>query len=97
MESTGAVELFHVRSRIWYELINLPQALIWPSAAICGNQIYVIGHDGDGYSSSLQAISSNEPIRSQSISIIVSWTPLPRLSFRWSTALNGQLIVVGGE
>ena len=47
---TATVELFHVRSRRWYELTNLPQALISPSATICDNLLHVIGHDGTGYS-----------------------------------------------
>ena len=38
---TATVELFHVRSRRWYELTNLPQALSQPSATICDNQLHV--------------------------------------------------------
>ena len=56
---TATVELFRVRSRRWYELTNLPQALVRPSATICDNQLYVIGHDGDSYSCSLQALLSS--------------------------------------
>ena len=60
---TATVELFHVRSRRWYELTNLPQALSYPSGTICDN---VIGHGGAGYSCSLQALlSSDQPIISQ--------------------------------
>ena len=97
---TSTVELFHVRSRRWYELTNLPQALTKPSATICDNQLHVIGHDGAGYSCSLQALlSSDQPIISQSISNILTWTPLPQLPVKWSTAatLCGQLVTVGGE
>ena len=97
---TATVELFHVRSRRWYELTNLPQALTLPSATICDNQIYVIGYDGTGYSCSLQALlSSDQPITSQSISNILTWTPLPQLPVEWSTAatLCGQLVTVGGR
>ena len=96
---TATVELFHVRSRRWYELTNLPLALTYPSATICDNQIYVIGRDGTGYSCSLQALlSSDQPITSQSISNILTWTPLPQLPVEWSTAatLCGQLVTVGG-
>ena len=96
---TATVELFHVRSRRWYELTNLPQDLTYPSATICDNQIYVIGHDGTGYSCSLQALlSSDQPITSQSISNILTWTPLPQLPVVRSTAatLCGQLVTVGG-
>ena len=97
---TTTVELFQVRSRRWYELTNLPQPLFSPSATICGNQLHVIGgDDGDGYSCSLQGLpSSDQPITSQSISCIVTWTPLPRLPVEYSTAatLCGQLVIIGG-
>ena len=96
---TATVELFHVRSRRWYELTNLPQALTLPSATICDNQLHVIGDDGTGYSCSLQALLSGEqPITSQSVSNILTWTQLPRLPVKGSTAatLCGQLVTVGG-
>ena len=96
---TATVELFHVRSRRWYELTNLPQALIRPSATICDNQLYVIGYDGTGYSCSLQALlSSDQPITSQLISNILTWILLPQLPVVWSTAatLCGELVIVGG-
>ena len=96
---TATVELFHVRSRRWYELTNLPQDLTLPSATICDNQLHVIGYDDTGYSCSLQALlSSDQPITSQSISNILTWTPLPQLPVEESTAatLCGQLVTVGG-
>ena len=43
------IELFHVKSRKWYELVYLLPPLGIPSAAICNNQLYVIGM-GKGYS-----------------------------------------------
>ena len=97
---TTTVELFEVRSRRWCELTNLPQPLSFPSATICGNKLHVIGEDGDGYSCSLQGLtSSDQPITSQSISRIVTWTPLPHLPVTDSTAatLCGQLVIVGGR
>ena len=96
---TATIELFHVKSRRWYELTNLPRGLPQPSATICDNQLHVIGHNGTGYSCSLQALlSSDQPITSQSILNILTWTQLPRLPVKWSTAatLCGQLVTVGG-
>ena len=58
----------------------------------------MIGYDvGDGYSCSIP--SSDEPITSQSIPHLISWTPLPRLPVRQSTAatLNGWLVIIGGK
>ena len=94
---TATVELFRVRSRRWYELTNLPQALPLPSATICGNKVHVIGY---GYSYSLHALlSSDQPITSQSISRMITWTPLPWLPVTGSTAatLCGHLVIVGGK
>ena len=93
----NAVQLFHTGRRSWSRLTCLPKPLTFPSATICGNQLHVIGRDGDGYSCSLQALlSSNQPIRSQSRTL--TWTPLPRLPVECSTAatLCGQLVIIGG-
>ena len=94
---TGTVELFQVKTRRWYKLTNIPQPLAYPSATICGNQLHVIGYDDDdGYSCSIP--SSDEPITSQSIPHLISWTSLPRLPVTRSTAatLYGQLVIFGG-
>ena len=93
-----AVELFHTGRRSWSRLTSLPQHLVHLSATICGNQLHVIGRDGDGYSCSLQALlSSNQPIGSQSHT--PTWTRLPRLPVERSTAatLCGQLVIIGGK
>ena len=94
-----AVELYNTGSSTWSQITSLPQPLTRPSAAICDNRLYVIGNDGDGYSCSLQALlSSDHPISSQSITRSLTWTPLPRLPVRYSTAatLCGQLVISGG-
>ena len=96
---TGTVELFQVKTRRWYKLTNIPQPLDFPSATICGNQLHVIGWDDDGYSCSIENLpSSDEPITSQSIPHLISWTSLPRLPVTRSTAatLYGQLVIIGG-
>ena len=98
----ATVELFHVKSKRWYELTNLPQGLTLPSAAMCGNEVYVIGCDGAGYSCSLQDLPSrDQPNISQSISnmLTCSWIPLPQVPVEYSTAttLCGWLVTVGGE
>ena len=96
---TTTVELFLIRSRRWYELTGLPQPLTHPSATICGHQLYVICGD-NGYSCSLQALSSsNQPITSQLLRHLLSWTSLPHLPVRDSTAatLCGQLVIIGGR
>ena len=96
---TTTVELFHVSSRRWYKLTDLPQPLTRPSATICGHQLHVISGDDNGYLCSLQALpSSDQPITSQSIRHLISWTSLPRLPVKRSTAatLCGQLVIISG-
>ena len=97
-DSDGAMTaLFQVKSRRWYKLTDLPQPLLLPSATICGDQLHVIGIDGEGYSCSLQSLSSNDrPITSP---LTLSWKPLPPLPVTHSTAatLCGQLVLIGGS
>ena len=95
----ATVKLLHVRNKRWYELSKLPQALPQPSATICGNELYVIGKDSEGYSCSLQFLTSiDQPIRAQSILPTLPWEPIPQQPVKCSTAasLCGQLVIVGG-
>ena len=89
------VELFQVKSRTWYKLVDLPQPLLYPSATICGDQLNVIGTESDvnGYSCSLQGLLSSDLSR-----VTLSWKPLPALPVTHSTTatLSGQLVLVGG-
>ena len=94
------VELLDVKSKIWYELTDLPRPLTLPSATICGNQIHVMGDAGSGYSFSLQDLPSSEQIAtSQSNYHTVSWSPLPPPPVTHSTAatLCGELVLIGGR
>ena len=88
---TTTVELFHINSRTWYELLALPQPLPFPSATICGDTVYVIGID-NGYTCSLQPLVDSDQL-------ILSWNSLPPLPVTDSTAatLCGQLVVIGGR
>ena len=99
---TTAVELFHVKSRKWYELCDLPQPVHQPSATICCNGLYVIGGYDDGYSLSLKFLlcepSSDEFVISQSILRNMTWKPLPQLEETCATitTICEQVIVIGG-
>ena len=94
---TATVELFQVKNRRWHKLTDLPQPLPSPLATICGDQLNVIGHDGNGYLCSLQALpSSDRPITSP---LTLSWKLLPRLPVTHSTVatLCGQQVTIGGR
>ena len=91
---TATVELFQMTSKRWHKLTDLLQPLLIPSATICGDQLNVIGSDGNGYSCSLQVLlSSDRPIMSP------FWKRLPLIPLTWSTAatLCGQLVIIGGR
>ena len=93
---TAAVELLQVKTRTWSKLTDLPRHLSTLSATVTGNEMSVIGDNVDGYSCSLQFLSSSgKPIESPSL---ISWAPLPPLPVTWSTvaSLFGQLVIVGG-
>ena len=96
---TDTVELFHVKTRRWYELTNIPQPLKFPSATICSNQLHVIGSDAKGYSCSTESLhitSSDDP---QLTTHLVSWITLPHLPVARSTVatLFEQLVIIGGD
>ena len=99
---TPLVQLFQVKTRRWYETVQLPRPLPLPSATICGDQVHVISgeyEDYGGYSCSLQALPpGDQPITQQSLSHLLSWNPLPCLPQKYSTAatLCGQLVIIGG-
>ena len=96
----ATVELFQVKSRMWYKLTNSPQSFDLPSATICDNLLHVIGADLNGYSCSLKDLpSSNKPIPPQSVPCLLSWTPLPALPVKESTVatLCGQVVLIGGR
>ena len=93
---TATVELFQVKSRRWHKLTDLPQPLTNPSATICGDQLNVIGIDGNGCSCSLHILPSSD--RLITLPLTLSWKPLPHLPVTDSTAatLCGQLVIIGG-
>lgn len=93
---TTAVELFHVKNRVWYRLTDFPEPFPLPSATVCGGQLNVVGTSVMGYSCSLQELpSSDQPLTSP---LVLCWKPLPQLVRATTVAtLCGQLVSIGGE
>ena len=91
------VELLLVQRKEWHKLTNLRLPHPYPSATICGNEIFVVTEE-DGYKCSFQALYIGVPITSQSIQRLISWTPLPRLPVKFPTAviLSEELVIIGG-
>lgn len=98
LEWTNAVELLDVKTRMWHKLAELPSPLMYPSAAICGNQICVIGDRYNGFICSLQEVQTSDQMSLQSPLHIINWAPIPRLPVTVSTAasLGKELVIVGG-
>ena len=93
---TTTVELLNTHSRRWSTLTSLPKPLPFPSAVICGDQVYVIGGNCV-YSYLLSALpDSSRPDKSLQPPI---WTPLPDLPLYDPTPaiLAGQLVCVSGR
>ena len=90
---TATVELFQVKSRIWHKLTDLRKPLPYPSAAICGDRVHVIGWGDEGYSCSLKPSDKQIPTQ------LLRWLYLPPLPVTESTAaaLRGQLVLIGGR
>ena len=94
----STVELLDVKAKHWHlNVSDLPQPLTKPSAAVCGNQIHVIGEECEGYSCFIQPLPPSG--KAVMFNPIKPWNPLPRLPVRASTAatLSGQLVIVGGK
>ena len=97
---TDTVELFHVRSRRWYEITKVPQILSLPSATICGSQLYVVGHHADaGYMCSFESLMQLNPTKLAYEKLNILWKSLPQQPVERSTAvtLSGELVIVGGQ
>lgn len=96
---TSSVELFQMSSGKWFKLTKMPITFRFPSATICDNRLYVIGHDDTGYWCSLSSITSDSAITSQSAARLIVWEPLPPLPVKSSTiaTLSGQLVAIGGK
>ena len=74
---TTSVELFQVKSKRWYELIDLPQPLEFPSATVCGD---LIGSKDIGYWCSLQNLQlEDEQVIPQLSEPTLTWKLLPQL------------------
>ena len=94
--SIASVEILDAESIKWSMLGNLPCPLDWPSATLCGEQLYVLAgkSDGEGYCCSLQELSTSSVLPPS-----LTWTPFPQPPVSDSTiaTLSGVPVVVGGR
>ena len=84
------------QNNTWTLLNNLPHPLYFPSATVCGSELYVISGGGEGFSCSLDHIvTSSHPERSPPA---LNWIPIPELPVLRpnSACLLDKLLLVGG-
>ena len=80
---TATVEILDMRNKKWLKKsFELEWILIWPSATICHNHVYVIGHDGYGYSCSLQILDRELSHSSKLIELAYRWVLGERSTFK---------------
>lgn len=93
LDNRTLVEIMSTATLKWTASCPLPERLEFPSAAFCGDDVYVV--EGDGHT-----------VYTSPLNLLVSWTPdtgdvwtkVAPVPTRWSTAasLGGQLLALGG-
>lgn len=93
---TTVIEVLNTHTMCWSRVTDLPHPLQLITAIVCEDRLYIIGHNGHGYSCTLQPLL--HAVQSQSALPVLMWTTLPPLPMYHTTAatLGGQLVVVGG-
>ena len=93
----ASVEVLDDQTNTWTELQDLPRPLGYPSATVCGEQLYVLpggwADRGEGYSCSISELST-----SSGSPPALTWTPIPLPPVYWSTiaTLSGHPVTIGG-
>ena len=92
----ASVEVLNYHNNTWIPLGDLPHPPRYPSATLCGEQLFVLSGWGDdeGYCCSL-----GELFTSNGSPHALTWTPIPLPPVYFSTiaALFGVPVVVGGK
>jgi hypothetical protein len=105
----GTVEVLNLETSRWSTAVDLPESLVCCSAAVHGDQLYVLGDDKSVYTCSVSALlqtctqKSSLEERTSALSLSNSsigvWSKLPDLPVIGSTCVTfcGQLLAVGGR
>ena len=90
-----SVELFDISCSTWSTVASLPQPLTDITATVCGDRLYVMGHYGETYYTS---ISNFKEASTQPSHLQPTWLPLPDAP-AWRSTLStmcGAVVAVGG-
>jgi hypothetical protein len=88
---SNVVQVFSFSTWTWCNLPSvMPTPLTCPSATVCGDNLYVVGDNTNGFSCSVNNLLAPD---------IQHWTRLPRLPVTCTTiaTLSGQPVIVGGK
>ena len=100
---SDVVEHFNTETHEWTSLAPMPMRLPGISAALCGDQLYLLNWDDSVYTCSLQALLSHSPLLCPGFETAaasqVLWRSLLPVPTLWSTpvSVGDQLVVVGGH
>ena len=97
----NTVEVMDIQTLVWSTAAGLPHPYSNASAAICGDQLYMLGgNDTDGHTKSVLTCSRTSllQLRSRTSSHPV-WKRISDAPVYWSTcvAVDGELLAVGGR
>ena len=95
------VEVMNIQTLVWSTAASLPHPYSGASAAICGDQLYMLGgNDNDGRTKSVLTCSLTSLLQSHSKTLLHSvWNSISDTPVYRSTcvAVDGELLAVGGE
>ena len=97
----NTVEVMNIQTLVWSTAASLPHPYSCASAAICGDQLYMLGgNDNDGPTTSVLTCSltsllqSHSKTLSHSVWISISDAPVYRST---CVAVDGELLAIGGS
>ena len=102
---TNVVEHYNSTTRCWTKLVDMPLRLPGISAALCGDQFYLLDWADSVYTCSLQALlkAASQAVlctsKDSSLKYLEVWKALPTVPTLWSTPVSvcGRLVAVGGH
>ena len=99
---TNAVEVLSIKSLVWSTVAGLPHPYTRASAAVCGDQLFLLGGDHKRGEMSLSAMicSLTELLQSNHRSPPATvWQRITDTPLYYSTcvAVNGEIVTVGGQ
>ena len=97
----NTVEVMDIQTLVWSTAACLPHPYYWASAAICGDQLYMLGGvDNDGHTKLVLTCLLTSLLQSRSDTSPRSvWNSISDAPVYYSTcvAVDGELLAVGGE